>query len=164
MPTLRTSLRAWPRLCTWRRASMAVSRWVVHSSRGSCSTQPGLGKICRISRCACARIWPRSSKTMLRELEVPWSRARIRAMSGGDGQGHAGFLQQGGEGRGGQGFGEGAGDVLQACGLGQRRMMELAHVGDQPGLARLVHHGLRSEEHTSELQSRENLVCRLLLE
>src|SRR5690606_41791765 len=29
-----------------------------------------------------------------------------------------------------------------------------------PSLAR----GLRSEEHTSELQSRENLVCRLLLE
>src|SRR5436309_11184707 len=26
------------------------------------------------------------------------------------------------------------------------------------------HGGLRSEEHTSELQSRENLVCRLLLE
>src|SRR5690606_40321843 len=25
-------------------------------------------------------------------------------------------------------------------------------------------HGYRSEEHTSELQSRENLVCRLLLE
>src|SRR5690606_41943370 len=30
------------------------------------------------------------------------------------------------------------------------------------GLVTLV--GLRSEEHTSELQSRENLVCRLLLE
>src|SRR6266511_2109147 len=30
-----------------------------------------------------------------------------------------------------------------------------------PGLLSL---GLRSEEHTSELQSRENLVCRLLLE
>src|SRR5690606_39448770 len=28
----------------------------------------------------------------------------------------------------------------------------------------LFHTGLRSEEHTSELQSRENLVCRLLLE
>src|SRR5690606_38787001 len=28
----------------------------------------------------------------------------------------------------------------------------------------LVHVALRSEEHTSELQSRENLVCRLLLE
>src|SRR5690606_41158759 len=28
----------------------------------------------------------------------------------------------------------------------------------------LVGHGPRSEEHTSELQSRENLVCRLLLE
>src|SRR5690606_41742235 len=33
----------------------------------------------------------------------------------------------------------------------------------EPGLAeRLLHE--RSEEHTSELQSRENLVCRLLLE
>src|SRR5436309_8418646 len=31
------------------------------------------------------------------------------------------------------------------------------------GVADLVD-GLRSEEHTSELQSRENLVCRLLLE
>src|SRR5690606_20154553 len=29
---------------------------------------------------------------------------------------------------------------------------------------RLLIHHLRSEEHTSELQSRENLVCRLLLE
>src|SRR5690606_41535710 len=28
----------------------------------------------------------------------------------------------------------------------------------------LVHRAVRSEEHTSELQSRENLVCRLLLE
>src|SRR5690606_41607679 len=28
----------------------------------------------------------------------------------------------------------------------------------------LTHPGARSEEHTSELQSRENLVCRLLLE
>src|SRR5690606_41779456 len=31
-------------------------------------------------------------------------------------------------------------------------------------LARLQRHTVRSEEHTSELQSRENLVCRLLLE
>src|SRR6266511_5258220 len=30
--------------------------------------------------------------------------------------------------------------------------------------ADLCRRGLRSEEHTSELQSRENLVCRLLLE
>src|SRR5690606_37235368 len=29
---------------------------------------------------------------------------------------------------------------------------------------RVARHGRRSEEHTSELQSRENLVCRLLLE
>src|SRR5207342_3826977 len=38
------------------------------------------------------------------------------------------------------------------------------------GVGWSIHHGLwplfawRSEEHTSELQSRENLVCRLLLE
>src|SRR2546426_9294060 len=31
-------------------------------------------------------------------------------------------------------------------------------------LARVVHHVVRSEEHTSELQSPCNLVCRLLLE
>src|SRR5690606_41960165 len=31
-------------------------------------------------------------------------------------------------------------------------------------LAQPVRHPARSEEHTSELQSRENLVCRLLLE
>src|SRR5690606_41657575 len=32
------------------------------------------------------------------------------------------------------------------------------------GVAGAVRVGVRSEEHTSELQSRENLVCRLLLE
>src|SRR3712207_8494094 len=32
------------------------------------------------------------------------------------------------------------------------------------GLARRAPHGHRSEEHTSELQSRQYLVCRLLLE
>src|SRR5206468_11045581 len=35
----------------------------------------------------------------------------------------------------------------------------------QPARSREVHvHGIRSEEHTSELQSRSDLVCRLLLE
>src|SRR3712207_6863151 len=57
------------------------------------------------------------------------------------------------------------------------QLMELAHP-DQPLLRRLMrdapgtyHHSLvvsnlaeRSEEHTSELQSRQYLVCRLLLE
>src|SRR5207302_7302349 len=38
-------------------------------------------------------------------------------------------------------------EILRQAGLGRRRL-------EQP----------RSEEHTSELQSRENLVCRLLLE
>src|SRR5690606_41170005 len=34
----------------------------------------------------------------------------------------------------------------------------------QCALANLLPRAVRSEEHTSELQSRENLVCRLLLE
>src|SRR5690606_39357416 len=36
--------------------------------------------------------------------------------------------------------------------------------GDDDRHDALVTEGVRSEEHTSELQSRENLVCRLLLE
>src|SRR5690606_40639518 len=35
---------------------------------------------------------------------------------------------------------------------------------DNPRTNHLIRHAWRSEEHTSELQSRENLVCRLLLE
>src|SRR2546427_1587804 len=49
---------------------------------------------------------------------------------------------------------------------GERRGQELAalhYVGELP--ADIVQGGkLRSEEHTSELQSQSNLVCRLLLE
>src|SRR3712207_8277350 len=45
---------------------------------------------------------------------------------------------------------------------------QLVHdrVGGQPGPLRrlVVQHSVRSEEHTSELQSRQYLVCRLLLE
>src|SRR5256885_6797857 len=37
-------------------------------------------------------------------------------------------------------------------------------VAARPGAAELAHGTLRSEEHTSELQSPCNLVCRLLLE
>src|SRR6266511_4435537 len=42
----------------------------------------------------------------------------------------------------------------------------LTGADELPGgpLAVICGHGERSEEHTSELQSRENLVCRLLLE
>src|SRR5690242_21087437 len=43
------------------------------------------------------------------------------------------------------------------AGLGVQR-------GDQPGAPRARRCRLRSEEHTSELQSHVNLVCRLLLE
>src|SRR5690606_40493894 len=38
------------------------------------------------------------------------------------------------------------------------------HEVPEPLFLRRVHASSRSEEHTSELQSRENLVCRLLLE
>src|SRR3712207_7375599 len=38
------------------------------------------------------------------------------------------------------------------------------HVAVRPALAGVLGGGLRSEEHTSELQSRQYLVCRLLLE
>src|SRR5690606_32526687 len=42
---------------------------------------------------------------------------------------------------------------------------EYRRLHDRMGLTTLmVTHDVRSEEHTSELQSRENLVCRLLLE
>src|SRR5690606_41324051 len=57
------------------------------------------------------------------------------------------------------------------------RLLEAAHQAPSVGLMqpwRFIRvtstelregiHALRSEEHTSELQSRENLVCRLLLE
>src|SRR5690606_40206935 len=40
----------------------------------------------------------------------------------------------------------------------------LAPIVEDPTRARIHPDAARSEEHTSELQSRENLVCRLLLE
>src|SRR3712207_7507032 len=39
-----------------------------------------------------------------------------------------------------------------------------AGAGDPPGEQQVGQRGARSEEHTSELQSRQYLVCRLLLE
>src|SRR3712207_7580882 len=48
---------------------------------------------------------------------------------------------------------------------GQRRDPAVRlHREPRPAGAAGQHHGLRSEEHTSELQSRQYLVCRLLLE
>src|SRR5436309_12191838 len=51
-------------------------------------------------------------------------------------------------------------DSLTVVGLGLRAGCTSARLPWQPPPAP----GPRSEEHTSELQSRENLVCRLLLE
>src|SRR5690606_41984785 len=53
--------------------------------------------------------------------------------------------------------------LVQAVGVapaGHEPAGEVVHDDDLP----VLYHVLRSEEHTSELQSRENLVCRLLLE
>src|SRR5690606_40092068 len=59
--------------------------------------------------------------------------------------------------------------VVRARPRGGSRVAELSrlpkvdlHIGQPRRLSR--HSRTRSEEHTSELQSRENLVCRLLLE
>src|SRR2546430_10486784 len=59
----------------------------------------------------------------------------------------------------------GEGAVLPAGGgaRGQARLL-LALVVAGAGGAALDHAAVRSEEHTSELQSQSNLVCRLLLE
>src|SRR3712207_8793095 len=43
-------------------------------------------------------------------------------------------------------------------------VVDQRHVYAAPALLRLNQWALRSEEHTSELQSRQYLVCRLLLE
>src|SRR5689334_15068421 len=72
MPIAAMSAAASPALAI---ASRAVASCELQISFGSCSTQPGCGKICRNSRCASATIWPRASKTIARELDVPWSRA-----------------------------------------------------------------------------------------
>src|SRR5690606_38041889 len=53
------------------------------------------------------------------------------------------------------GFWDSAQDIAQAC------LVLAKRIGYQPADEA---YALRSEEHTSELQSRENLVCRLLLE
>src|SRR5438874_9668645 len=51
--------------------------------------------------------------------------------------------------------------VQDAAGLRRRQQHGVDHVDDA---VRLMDVGNRSEEHTSELQSRRDLVCRLLLE
>src|SRR3712207_8054251 len=52
--------------------------------------------------------------------------------------------------------------------VGPQRPALLPHRGGDPDTAEVVHQpgaaDVRSEEHTSELQSRQYLVCRLLLE
>src|SRR2546422_7718398 len=58
--------------------------------------------------------------------------------------------------------------ALSTLGRGPRRHRRGAHhrgvVVAEPSLQVIADRGLRSEEHTSELQSRLHLVCRLLLE
>src|SRR5690606_39930413 len=49
--------------------------------------------------------------------------------------------------------------MIEELAVGAQHRIPYVHV-----LVNNANLGLRSEEHTSELQSRENLVCRLLLE
>src|SRR3712207_7209783 len=48
--------------------------------------------------------------------------------------------------------------------VGHVLLAPVARVGDDPAQRQRARAPLRSEEHTSELQSRQYLVCRLLLE
>src|SRR5260370_5704103 len=50
------------------------------------------------------------------------------------------------------------------CALGKQRSPQWILEGDIKGCFDAISHTWRSEEHTSELQSHLNLVCRLLLE
>src|SRR3712207_7157994 len=61
--------------------------------------------------------------------------------------------------RAGRGGGRGARQALRGA-VGERRALLPLHEALPEGVGRR----LRSEEHTSELQSRQYLVCRLLLE
>src|SRR3712207_8902221 len=64
--------------------------------------------------------------------------------------------------------GDQADDALEEDGDDREGHAERAHEEQEPGGAELPeqvgHEEPRSEEHTSELQSRQYLVCRLLLE
>src|SRR6266851_6776944 len=59
------------------RAARLVSTTADQISSGSCSTQPGRGKLCANSFCAWARGAPPASNTIARVLVVPWSMARM---------------------------------------------------------------------------------------
>src|SRR5690606_40959718 len=66
-----------------------------------------------------------------------------------------------------QGQQAGAGGGQDPCATRRGEGCRLSATHPRPpaaGPVRAGRHGGRSEEHTSELQSRENLVCRLLLE
>src|SRR5258708_28759343 len=55
--------------------------------------------------------------------------------------------------------------LADKCGPRERRLLAIAHqLGAKPLDAALLFPNSRSEEHTSELQSPDHLVCRLLLE
>src|SRR5690606_41213798 len=55
-------------------------------------------------------------------------------------------------------------DVMVALDAAAGRAAAARATADEIARLDAMHDELRSEEHTSELQSRENLVCRLLLE
>src|SRR5579883_2867655 len=80
MPMAAKSAGCRPRPCI-ARAITSCERCQISS--GSCSTQPGLGQICRCSCCSQASMRPEGSNTMKRVLVVPWSMApRYLAIGG----------------------------------------------------------------------------------
>ena len=74
MPMERMSSREAPALTI----APATTSWTFFQiSAASCSTQPGLGKICACSFWSTATIRPSRSKMMHREEVVPWSMAAM---------------------------------------------------------------------------------------
>ena len=74
MPMPASALASSLALASAPRQTSTVARQI---SSASCSTQPGLGKICGSSFCALATGRPVASNTMARVLVVPWSMARM---------------------------------------------------------------------------------------
>jgi hypothetical protein len=63
---VRPAARSAPVITSFVRAAISI---------GSCSTQPGCGRICACSICRRATSAPPASNTMNRVLVVPWSKA-----------------------------------------------------------------------------------------
>src|SRR5690606_20767925 len=141
-------------------ASQAYSRFANGSKATNTSSSPATPRSNRErSSTRCATRLPAPSSAALIGWCLPWFAAGIPGhVGGGVAQGGAGLADRG------VGLVEALAQVLGRefafQFVAHRMPLRAGAPRPEPGEARRA----RSEEHTSELQSRENLVCRLLLE